>query len=83
MLRKVSVKKSLTPKQRFELLFREPTPEEKEIIEMTKSRMQKTQISVWRQPVKDKKKYIDQVAAVLIIKDFLKNTNNRIKYENE
>ena len=32
---------------------------------------------------KDKRKYIDQVAAVLIIKDFLKNTNNRIKYENE
>lgn len=73
MLRKVSVKKSLTPKQRFELLFREPTPEEKEIIEMTKSRMQKTQISVWCQPVKNKKKYIYKMKPIFAIKENLGN----------
>ena len=80
MLQKVIIKrKTLTPKQRFELLFREPTPEEKEMLEMAIAN-EKRKINVWSNP-KNKKKYVYKIKPIYAIKEELGNNYHIMYYK--
>lgn len=77
-MQKVIVKK-LSNKQMFELLFREPTKEEKEIIEKMKIEKEKREIWVWDNPKFAKKKVICKIKPVFCIEENIGNEYS-IKY---
>ena len=73
MLQKVVVKK-LSNKQIFDLLFREPTPEEKEILEKMKAEKERRELSVWVNPKEnEKKKIICKIKPIFSIEESIGN----------
>ena len=73
MLQKVVVKK-LSNKQIFDLLFREPTPEEKEILEKMKMEKERRELSVWVNPKEnEKKKIICKIKPIFSIEESIGN----------
>lgn len=78
MQRKVLVKK-LSQKQIFELLFREPTKEEKEMLELMEIEEEKRKLKIWNKTNEksDKKKIICKVKAINYIEENLGNYSIR------
>lgn len=78
MQQKVLVKK-LSQKQIFELLFREPTKEEKEMLELMKIEEEKRKLKIWNKTNEktDKKKIICKLKAIDYIEENLGNYSIR------
>jgi hypothetical protein len=77
-MQKVIIKK-LSNKQMFELLFREPTKEEKEILEKMKIEKERREMSVWNNPKFAKKKVICKIKPIFCIEENIGNEYS-IKY---
>ncbi len=78
MQQKVLVKK-LSQKQIFELLFREPTKEEKEMLELMKIEEEKRKLKIWNKTNEkfNKKKIICKLKAIDYIEENLGNYSIR------